>query len=561
MFLNAPEVSVTCAPALELQLVERFKIDVVILGIIGAVFAAALYYLMLRYQVFFPGFDVKRFAVATIPASHTSSIQSSLAAQRKDQAGSAEPSENITTTPEAREKQRESLRSKLAGVFVATLCGIGAALLILLVGAPFLRSAADCWLSAVEDAGRLVIVPALPRPPTRIQDILLEELQRRIATVASAWESTLRGPASALAEAAENSRRSVEAATQAFDGLRISIDDLKALGQSATRIRSAAQSIEATAKVYVNASQGLEAAVKSLEVTLPTLTVDLRSLVARLEGLEGALVSGTRSVAASGDTLREVVAKMGTDFHGLQEAVASRHARESAFLEHTEQLVGLIQNRLNSLASVEQDIKVQAGEMNTAVASVGLAVAHALDPLHNSIAGAIRQTLGELLQTHSDGLTAVLIEMRQESAATAALLEQIRSGREGIIVATGEIVTRANVLRERSEELDQVAQQVGTLLSALNGLSSAVHQLIQSGVVAHPEPDFLTALSRSLEEASVQNVSTFAASLTQVQRSVTRVEEGVSRFGALVEGPQEQTDGSFWERWTQRRRASRGRSG
>jgi hypothetical protein len=405
-----------------------------------------------------------------------------------------------------------------------------------------------------------VIVPALPRLPTRIQDILLEELQRWIATVASAWESTLHGPAAALAEAAENSRRSVDAATQAFDGLRLSIDDLKALGQSATRIRSAAQSIEATAKVYVNASQGLEAAVKGLEVTLPTLTGDLRSLVARLEGLEGALVSGTRSVAASGDTLREVVAQMGTDFHGLQEAVASRHERESAFLEHTEQLVGLIQNRLNSLASVEQEIKVQAGEMNTAVASVGLAVAHALDPLHNNIAGAIRQTLGELLQTHSDGLTAVLIEMRQESAATGALLEQIRLGREGIIVATGEIVARANVLRERSEELDHVAQQVGALLSALDGLSSAVHQLTQSGVVAHPEPDFLTALIRALEEASVPNISTFAASLTQVQRSVTRVEEGVSRLGVLVEGPQEQTDGSFWERWTQRRRASRGRS-
>jgi len=65
MFFNAPQVSVTCAPALELQLVERFKMDVVVLGIRGALFAASLYYLMLRYQVFFPGLDVIRFAVAT----------------------------------------------------------------------------------------------------------------------------------------------------------------------------------------------------------------------------------------------------------------------------------------------------------------------------------------------------------------------------------------------------------------------------------------------------------------------------------------------------------------
>lgn len=65
MLFNAPQVTVTCTPALQLELVERFKIDVVVLGIIGAVFAAALYYGMLRYQVFFPGLDVKRFAVAT----------------------------------------------------------------------------------------------------------------------------------------------------------------------------------------------------------------------------------------------------------------------------------------------------------------------------------------------------------------------------------------------------------------------------------------------------------------------------------------------------------------
>src|SRR2546427_559815 len=66
VFLNAPQAAVTCAPALELQLVEHFKMDVFVCGMIGAIFAVAPYYTMLRYQVFFPGLDIKRFAAATI---------------------------------------------------------------------------------------------------------------------------------------------------------------------------------------------------------------------------------------------------------------------------------------------------------------------------------------------------------------------------------------------------------------------------------------------------------------------------------------------------------------
>jgi uncharacterized protein YoxC len=291
------------------------------------------------------------------------------------------------------------------------------------------------------------------------------------------------------------------------------------------------------------------------------MTGDLRSLAVRLEGLEGALASGTRSVAESGDTLREVVAKMGTDFHGLQEAVTSRQERESAFLKHTEQVVQLIHDRLNSLAAVEQAIKVQAGEMNTAVTSLGLEVGKSLDPLHKNIVEAIRETLGELLKTHVDGLAATLIQIRREAAATAELLEKIRSGREGLLIATGEIVTRANVLTERSKELDHVAQQVGALLSALDRLSSSVHQLTQSGVIAHPEPDFLTALRRVIEESRVSNISQLAVSLAQVQSSVSHVEEGVSRLRVLAEGPKrEQTNSFFQKTWARLHRSARGKS-
>jgi hypothetical protein len=151
--------------------------------------------------------------------------------------------------------------------------------------------------------------------------------------------------------------------------------------------------------------------------------------------------------------------------------------------------------------------------------------------------------------------------MRREAAATTELLEKIHSGREDLLSATGEIVTRAKVLTERGKELDHIAQQVGVLLSALDHLSSSVHQLTQSGVIAHPEPDFLTALRRVMEESRVSNVSQLAVSLAQVQSSVSRVEEGVSRLRVLAEEPQQRRANSFFRKiWARLRRSARGRS-
>lgn len=380
----------------------------------------------------------------------------------------------------ATSKTAAALGSKLGGVFISTISGIFASLLILLVGAPILRSAADQWLSVVEDVGRLVIVPALPRPSPRIQDALVEELQRRISTVAIAWESWLRGPAASLAEVAENSRRSVEAAVQAFDGLRVSVEDLKELGRSAKRIREAAQSIEGTAKVYVTASNRLGAAVGSLEATLPALSTDLKSLADRLAGLEGVLASGTRSVTESGDALQNAVSKMGGDFHGLQEAVASRHERESSFLQHTEQAVRLIEERLKGLEVVEQEIKAQAKEMILAVVSMGAAVGTALEPLSHTIERAIRETFGKLLTDHESVLLVTIAE-------TAKLLDKICLAEAGLLNAREEVAASAKILTERGEGLGRAAEGASSLVSSvLNRLSDAVDQLARLSVVSGP---------------------------------------------------------------------------
>lgn len=446
-----------------------------------------------------------------------------------------------------------SIPAKLGGVFIATISGILAALLILILGVPVLRSVADRWLTAVEDTGRLIVVPALPRPPTRIQDALIEELERRISSVAEAWESSLRGPAASLAETAENSRRSVEAATRAFDGLRVSVEDLKELGRSARRIREAAQSIEGTAKVYVDASNRLGGAVGRLEATLPSLSEDLKLLAPRLAALEGVLESGTRTVSQSGEGLREAVGKMSSEFHGLQKAVGLRHEQETSFLERTEQTFALIEERITGLDAVEQVIKAEAQEMNKAVASVALAVGKALDPLRDNISEAIRDTWGKLLADHEGVLAVSILQIRQESAEMVRLLEKIRSAQEGLFGSHQSLTASATFLAERGKELDSIAERLGGVLEAFNRLSASVDSLARSGLVAHAEPGLVTALTEAIEESRARIPVTMdgtklAALLTGIQQSMFQMTEEVSRLRNLAERLQQERDNTFFRK-------------
>ena len=111
-----------------------------------------------------------------------------------------------------------SLTAELGGAFLATLAGILGAVLILLFAVPWLRRAEETWLTAVEDIGRLVLIPSLPRPPTRIQDVVLEELKRRLETVKEGWVEALSEPAKQLAGIATSASSSVDKLASALKG-------------------------------------------------------------------------------------------------------------------------------------------------------------------------------------------------------------------------------------------------------------------------------------------------------------------------------------------------------
>ncbi len=66
MYSYSAPSSETCADTTQEILAIGFKGDAVVFGLLGAIAAAFLYYFMLRYQVFFPGSDAKRFFSAAV---------------------------------------------------------------------------------------------------------------------------------------------------------------------------------------------------------------------------------------------------------------------------------------------------------------------------------------------------------------------------------------------------------------------------------------------------------------------------------------------------------------
>ncbi|MBI4303852.1 MAG: hypothetical protein HY665_05895 [Chloroflexi bacterium] len=66
MYSYPAPASETCVDTTQEILAIGFKGDAVVFGLLGAVAAAILYHFMLRYQIFFPGSDAKRFISAAV---------------------------------------------------------------------------------------------------------------------------------------------------------------------------------------------------------------------------------------------------------------------------------------------------------------------------------------------------------------------------------------------------------------------------------------------------------------------------------------------------------------
>jgi hypothetical protein len=280
-----------------------------------------------------------------------------------------------------------SITNELAGAFIATLAGILGAALILLAAIPILRVAQDHWLEAVEGVGRLVIIPSLPRPPTKIQDIILEELKRRLDTVGQAWTAALVQPAEQLTAVARASRSSVEMLTQALNA--IPPETLKDLASSARSIRTAATSIAKSSVNYESSAGEVAKVASAFEGALRDFTSGVATNTNKIEAMRQTLTDANAEVRSHGQAVVTSVSSMTTSFKDLTTIVGDRMVQESRILDSAERATGNIDAHLQELNKAMQELYSGARELMLSSS----AIKDAITPLPRHIATGLAKWL------------------------------------------------------------------------------------------------------------------------------------------------------------------------
>jgi biopolymer transport protein ExbB/TolQ len=280
-----------------------------------------------------------------------------------------------------------SITNELAGAFVATLAGILGAAFILVGAIPILRTAQDNWLEAVEDVGRLVIIPSLPRPPTKIQDIILQELKRRLDTIAQAWTSALAQPAEQLSAVARASRSSVEKLGEALNA--IPPETLKDLATSARSIRAAATSIAKSSANYQSSAGELAKVASAFETALRDLTIGMATNTSKIEFMRQVVSDSNGEIRFHGNAVVTSVGSMAMSFKELATTVGERMAQETKILESADRSTANIAAHLQELNKTAQELYIGARELMLASS----AVKDAVTPLPEQNAAALAKWL------------------------------------------------------------------------------------------------------------------------------------------------------------------------
>jgi biopolymer transport protein ExbB/TolQ len=241
-----------------------------------------------------------------------------------------------------------SISSELSGAFLATLAGIAAATMILLGAVPLMRAAEDTWLSAVEDVGRLILIPSLPRPLTKIGDIVLEELKRKLDAVRDAWMSALLEPARELSSIASSAQVSVGKLGEALSG--VGPETLKELAGSARSMKTSANSIAKSSAHYESSITELGKISSALEGTLGGLKGALTDNNSRVERMEQTLAGAREEVERQGKELAASLNSMASAFGRLEASVLKRTEQDSGIFDKAGQTVEAVEEHLKQLA-------------------------------------------------------------------------------------------------------------------------------------------------------------------------------------------------------------------
>jgi len=340
-----------------------------------------------------------------------------------------------------------SISSELSGAFLATLAGILGATMILLGAVPMLRSAEETWLSAVEDVGRLVLVPSLPRPLTKIGDVVLEELKRKLDAVRDAWVSVLVEPARHLSSLASSAQASVGKLGEALSG--IGPETLKELASSARSMKTSANSIAKSSAYYESSIVDLGKVSAALGGTLGDLKGALIDNNSRVERMEQTLAGAREEVERQGEALAASLNSMASEFGSLEASVLKRMEQESGIFDKAGQTVEAVEEHLKQLAKGAQELFSSARNVTLAAS----ALKDAVTPLPTDLATALDKWLtmfqreeGALFSQMRDSLAEVSLNLTKASAWIATTAQSQSTGAQ---------------IRRFTDDLD-TARSVGT---------------------------------------------------------------------------------------------------
>lgn len=315
-----------------------------------------------------------------------------------------------------------SLTSELSGAFLATLAGIFSAILILIGAVPLLRRAEEIWLGAVEDIGRIILIPLLPRPPTKIQDAALEELKRRLDSVKQAWVEALGEPARLLSGIASSAQGSVEQLTRALAGI-----NSEALGDLSTSARSVKNSTNSMAKSvarFEKSAAELGEISGEFERALGELQRSMIANTQRVEGMERSLASAEAEVRKQGEGISLAMASMKDKFVDLAEVVRHRTAQETTIFESARRTADSIDQQLQQLSRAAQELYVSARNITLSSS----AVRDAVTPLPKDLAAALRTWL-EVFQRKE---TLLMEQIRERLESFAEISRSLMQASERI---------------------------------------------------------------------------------------------------------------------------------
>ncbi len=322
-----------------------------------------------------------------------------------------------------------SISSELSGAFLGTLAGIFGAATILLGAVPVLRSAEEAWLSAVEDIGRSVLIPALPRPLTKIGDIVLEELKRKLDAVRDAWVSALAEPAKLLTNLASSAQSSVGQLGEVLSG--INPETLKELASSARSMKTSANSIAKSSTYYESSIGELSKVSAEFERTLGDLKTAFTDNSSRVERMELTLTGARNEVERQGEALAASLNSMASKFESLEASVLKRMEQESGIFNKAGQTVEAIDEHLKQLAKGAQELFSSTRDVTVAAS----ALKDAVTPLPSDLATALNKWLttfqreeGALFAQMRESLVTVSLSLTRASEWIAMTAQSQRTG-------------------------------------------------------------------------------------------------------------------------------------